>query len=101
LIKLSLKGLLLLSELLIIFTFKLMGELILDFRFLLNKLFFVFLLELGSNGLFKLSLGLQALLFFLLGMEFGLVLRVHLSKLFNLFVVLFLLLGKEISSLLN
>jgi len=84
LLQLSLEGDLLLVELLIEFAFELMGKFILDFRLLLNKLLFVFFLNLGSNSLLKLSLSIKVLLFLLLGMKFGLVLGMLFLQPLNL-----------------
>jgi hypothetical protein len=101
LFQLSLKGLLLLGELLVEFTLQLMSDFILDFRLLLNKLISVFFHDLGSNVLLKLSLGIDVLLLLLLGMEFGLILGVLLSQDLNLLFVFSFLLFKEIFSFMD
>jgi hypothetical protein len=91
----------LLIELFIELALKLMGQFIFDLRLLLDELLLVFFLQIGSDALFELSLGLGILLFFLLGVEFGFILRVHFSQMLDLFIILSLLLFKEILSLLN
>ena len=87
----------LLSEL----ALKLVGQLFLELSLLFRELMLVFSLQVSSDGLLKLSLGLQILLLLLLGMQLGFVLSVLKLQVFNLLIVFSFLLLKEVLSLLD